>query len=243
MDLIPVIDLMGGQVVRAVAGRRAAYRPIRSALCADPAPLAVAARLLDYTAAATLYVADLDALTGGRPQLAQLAALAAALPEVDLWLDAGFTDRAAFETVRRELGAAERITPVFASESLASAEAAREALADREHAVLSLDRLGEPAGAAAPADRAACWATPLLWPRRVIVMTLERVGAFAGPDLATLSALAARAPDCRFYGAGGIRDAADLAAAEHTGAAGWLVASALHDRRLPPAPKRPPFSA
>lgn len=233
---------MGGQVVRAVAGRRADYRPIRSALCADPDPLAVATRLLDYTAAATLYVADLDALTGGAPQSAQIAALAAVLPGVDLWLDAGFADRAAFEALRRELGAAAvRITPVFATESLAGPDAARTALADRERTVLSLDRLPQPArpaGAAEPIDRAGCWAMPSLWPCRVIVMTLERVGAFAGPDLATFASLATRAPNCRLYGAGGIRDAADLTAAERAGAAGWLVASALHDLRLAGAPRR-----
>ena len=35
-------------------------------------------------------------------------------------------------------------------------------------------------------------------------------------------------------GAGGIRDEADLRLAEQAGAAAWLTASALHDRRLAP---------
>jgi phosphoribosylformimino-5-aminoimidazole carboxamide ribotide isomerase len=45
----------------------------------------------------------------------------------------------------------------------------------------------------------------------------------------------ARSPATRLYGAGGIRDAADLEQARACGAQGWLVASALHDGRLPPA--------
>ena len=45
----------------------------------------------------------------------------------------------------------------------------------------------------------------------------------------------ARAPGAALIGAGGIRDAADLERAEAAGATAWLVASALHDGRLPAA--------
>ena len=87
-------------------------------------------------------------------------------------------------------------------------------------------------------DAAGCWALPALWPARVIVMTLERVGAASGPDLDTLRSVQDRAPKAALIGAGGIRDAADLQRACRAGAAAWLVASALHDGRLPPAPWR-----
>jgi phosphoribosylformimino-5-aminoimidazole carboxamide ribotide isomerase len=65
------------------------------------------------------------------------------------------------------------------------------------------------------------------------VMTLERVGADAGPDLDTLREVQARSPSTALVGAGGIRDAADLDRAAAAGAWAWLVASALHDGRLP----------
>jgi uncharacterized protein related to proFAR isomerase len=83
-------------------------------------------------------------------------------------------------------------------------------------------------------DPAGCWDAPELWPQRVIVMTLERVGADAGPDLQTLGEVQARSPGTQLVGAGGIRDAADLEQAARAGAQAWLVASALHDGRLPP---------
>jgi phosphoribosylformimino-5-aminoimidazole carboxamide ribotide isomerase len=225
MELIPVVDLLRGAVVRARQGDRATYRPIESTLCAGSDPATVARALVAHCAAPALYVADLDALQGGAPQAAVLGALLAALPATELWLDAGFADAAAAQALRAALGAAGgRVVPVFASEALASRAALAEACAHRADVLLSLDRR-----AGRRLDRAGCWDAPALWPARVIVMTLERVGSAAGPDLATVAALRARSPATRWIGAGGVRDAADLEAAATTGAEAWLVASALHD--------------
>jgi phosphoribosylformimino-5-aminoimidazole carboxamide ribotide isomerase len=94
--------------------------------------------------------------------------------------------------------------------------------------VLSLDRRD-----GQRLDAAGCWDAPSLWPRRVIVMTLERVGSDAGPDLDTLAAVRRRSPGTVVVGAGGIRNERDLARAHDAGAEAWLVASALHDGRLP----------
>ena len=63
-------------------------------------------------------------------------------------------------------------------------------------------------------------------------MTLGRVGSGAGPDLDRLAAIRARAGARRLYAAGGVRDKADLAALKDAGAAGVLVASALHDGKI-----------
>ena len=245
MNLIPVIDLMQGQVVRAVRGNRQAYQPIVSALCASSDPLTVAKILCEHCATRHLYVADLDALLGGPAQVALLRSLLQALPELELWLDAGFASAAAAETLRAELGAvAERVMPVFGSESLASraelercfggAVAAASASASElaREAVLSLDRRD-----GQRLDAAGCWEAPALWPKRVIAMTLERVGSGAGPDLETLDSVRLRSPSTFIVGAGGIRDRGDLARAQAAGAAAWLVASALHDGRLPRVPE------
>ena len=232
MQIIPVIDLSGGQVVRALRGERATYRPIASALCAGSRPEAVAAALVERCRSGRLYVADIDALLGGAPQVPSVRAIVQALPGVELWLDAGFADRDAARRLLRELhGEGERVVPVYASESLRSLQALEEACArDPQGAVLSLDRR-----AGSELDAAGCWRTPALWPQRVIVMTLERVGAGSGPDLETLARAQRSKPDARFIGAGGIRDATDARSARAAGAHAWLVASALHDLRLDPA--------
>lgn len=230
MQLIPVIDLMHGQAVRAVRGDRASYRPVQSRLCEGSDPVIVARALCAHCDARRLYVADLDALTGGPPQLAVLQALLRALPGVELWVDAGFADAQAALALRDRLGAdADRVVTIFASESLRSREDLERCCADRRGSVLSLDRRD-----GRRLDAAGCWEAPSLWPERVIVMTLERVGADAGPDLDTLREVQTRSPATLLVGAGGIRHEADLAAAARAGAHAWLVASALHDGRLPP---------
>lgn len=237
MKLIPVIDLMRGQVVRARRGDRGSYRPIESRLCASSDPITVARVLRDHCDARQLYIADLDALTGGEPQVALLRALQAALPQTELWVDAGCADAAAVDDLRRAIDAPpDHLVPVLASESMRSPRAFAQAFGPaaggagvpRDDRVLSLDRRD-----GVRLDAAGCWAQPAWWPTRVIAMTLEQVGADAGPDLDTLSALRRLNPSVCWFGAGGIRDPEDLERASAAGASGWLVASALHDLRLP----------
>ena len=227
-----MLDLARGQVVRGVRGERAAYRPIVSTLVAGSDPLHIAAALLPSPTSGRanttpLYVADLDAIQGRTAQIETLRRLLGLRDDLCLWLDAGLPDVAAGDALRDALGAGrERLRLVYGSESMA-ASGASPGLADDAQAILSLDcRLQR------PLDPAGLWARPALWPRTVIVMTLDRVGAATGPDLSTLGRLRALAPDRAWVGAGGVRDRDDLRAAARSGASAWLVASALHDGTL-----------
>jgi phosphoribosylformimino-5-aminoimidazole carboxamide ribotide isomerase len=229
VQLIPVIDLMQGQVVRAVQGNRKAYRPIVSRLCKGSDPVTLARTLVEHCASNRLYAADLDALTGGAAQVESLRAILRALPDLEFWVDAGFADAAAAATLLTAIGSgADRVVPVFASESLRSPSALQQCFASRAAGVLSLDRRD-----GQKLDPAGCWDLPQYWPGHVIVMTLERVGADMGPDLGTMEEVRVRAPMAKLIGAGGIRHANDLEQAHAVGAHAWLVASALHDGRLP----------
>ncbi|MEY2689397.1 MAG: hypothetical protein RL375_3596 [Pseudomonadota bacterium] len=251
MRIVPVIDLLGGQAVHARRGDRANYRPVQSALVAGSDPVDVARALIAAAEAAQrrlgtstseagrLYVADLDALQGRGVQQAAIAALLAGLPDVQLWLDAGFAAPDAADALAANLGqGGSRLRPVFASEALASRTAlarctrlAGDPSQPRPGAILSLDRRGSE-----PLDPAGCWQAPELWPDDLIVMTLERVGAGSGPALDTLGDVAAQARALghtpRLWGAGGVRDLADLRQAQAAGASGWLIATALHEGRL-----------
>lgn len=62
LRLIPVLDVMRGQVVQAIGGRRNDYWPIASKLVQSTDPQTVAAKLLEVSGASELYIADLDAL-------------------------------------------------------------------------------------------------------------------------------------------------------------------------------------
>jgi len=220
LSLIPVLDLMGGQVVRARAGRRDEYRALRSVLCNSSRPEAVVEGLLALYPFRRFYVADLDAILGRGDHRAALENLQRAHPALEWWVDAGFADVAAAASWR--CGGLGR--PVLGSESLAAAPARGDYPGG---SVLSLDYRGE--DFLGPADLLRDAAR---WPDDVVAMTLARVGAGAGSDLARLAQLRRLNPACRLYAAGGVRHAADLAALAAAGMAGVLLASALHDGAL-----------
>ncbi len=217
MQVIPVLDLIAGEVVRAKLGDRDAYRPIATPLSPTSDPVDVAAGLLKLGPFPTLYVADLDAIRGRGDNFAALARLRAAFPALSLWIDNGAADSAAVDATR-VYGA-----PVLGSESQRDLSL----LAAAGDALLSLDFRGD--DFQGPPE---LLARPELWPERIIVMTLGRVGSGAGPDLARLAAIRRLAGARLLYAAGGVRDNADLAALKSAGAAGALVASALHEGQI-----------
>lgn len=220
MEIIPVLDLKAGHVVHARRGHRDTYQPIVSRLSPTSMPRDVLAALLQLHAFTSVYIADLDAIekTGEHAQI--ITDLARQYPDIEFWLDAGGTARAG-------MTAADNIRGVIGSESLRDVAALG---ASDAAAILSLDFRGE--DFLGPPD---LLDAPGLWPDRVIVMTLARVGSGTGPDLDRLASIKQRAGARRLYAAGGVRDAADLEALRDAGAAGILVASGLHDGRLSPA--------
>jgi phosphoribosylformimino-5-aminoimidazole carboxamide ribotide isomerase len=223
MEIIPVIDIKGGVVVRARHGERASYRPIETPLAASSEALDVVAGLLSLHPFRTLYIADLDAIEGRGDALGGIARIAARFPDLRLWVDNGC---GRIGEARALLAALPSVNLVLGSESQADAGLVG-ALRDERRIVLSLDFRGEHfVGPAELLDNAA------LWPARLIVMTLARVGSGAGPDFSRFRDIAGRAGKHRVYLAGGMRGREDFPAIAASGAAGILVASALHDGRL-----------
>ena len=223
-EIIPVIDLRGGKVVHARYGQRADYRPIRSMLCEGSTPEAVVGGLLALYSFPTLYIADLDAIENTGDNEPVLHELRRRFPTLRLWVDAGFRDPdACLDWLHRDLG-----DLVLGSESQADWQGLGRLMASPQahRIVLSFDFAGDsflgPHGGLDPA----------LWPTRVVVMTLARVGSGEGPDLICLGQIMAQNGRCRAYAAGGVRDAADLRSLSDAGAAGVLIASALHDGRI-----------
>lgn len=222
MRIIPVIDLMGGKVVRARMGDRASYRPIETPLSPSSDAVDVIRGLLALHPFPTLYVADLDAIAGAGSNFSVLGRVRAEFPRLQLWVDNGAADPEAVDAlIRADLGA-----PVIGSESQRDAGLIAQHR-DSRRIVLSLDFRGD--AFQGPEE---ILSDPKVWPRRVIVMTLARVGSGAGPDLARLGAIRTISGGREIYAAGGVRDAADLAALKAAGAAGALVATALHDGRI-----------
>ncbi|PNG26119.1 HisA/HisF-related TIM barrel protein [Methylocella silvestris] len=222
MEVIPVIDLKDGAVVRARLGRREFYAPIESRLAATSGPADIVAGLLSLHPFATIYIADLNAIDARGDHEDVLFSLEEAFPQVGFWVDAGVKDAG---EARSWLLRHKRATLVLGTETLGSS-ATLEILKDEERIILSLDFRGETF-----IGPEALLSAQHIWPSRVIAMTLGRIGANAGPDLSRIASLKALS-DRKVYAAGGVRGTEDLAALDRAGVDGALVASALHDGQL-----------
>ena len=141
MQILPVLDLMHGVVVRGIAGRRADYRPIVSRLVNSAEPLAVAEAFRRIFGLDELYVADLDAIGGQGPALGTYRELIGL--GFRLWVDAGVRERPRADEV-----AAEGAGIVVGLETIGGPAALAEVFrVHGERAVFSLDlRAGVPLG-------------------------------------------------------------------------------------------------
>ena len=230
MKIIPVIDVMGGVVVRAVAGRRSEYRPVESRLTPSTDPEIVAEAMLRVSGSDTLYVADLDAITGqpstlrGRPEGARST--------TRLWLDAGV--RGADDAVQLSSQCSAVVLGLETIERDGLPECVRRL--GPERVVFSLDlKAGTPLGWGVSLDpmevaRIAHEAGV----RKMIVLDLAAVGTSAGTGTEKLcSRIAESWPEVELIAGGGVRNHHDLERLADVGVNGALVASAFHSGELP----------
>lgn len=220
MQIIPVIDLMGGLAVHAKEGHRQHYLPLVSRLCANADPHNVIIGLLDLYPFQTIYLADLDALSGKGTQAAVIAGLRQAFAGLEFWVDSGWPglDHTDFTE--------HHFSPVIGTESL-EYDKIPIVRAQKRGFILSLDVLnGTLLGPNEVFQQTECW------PRRIILMNLSHVGSSKGPDFERLQQYISGYPDHEFIAAGGVRDEADLLRLATMGVSAVLMASALHDGRV-----------
>jgi phosphoribosylformimino-5-aminoimidazole carboxamide ribotide isomerase len=235
-----VLDLKGGQVVHAVAGRRACYRPICSALTESAEPQAVARAMINRWGIHDVYVADLDALDDAPPDHRSVQRIAGTGMRV--LFDAGVQDARQAEPLLEQLALGQMLHGlVVALESTRSADAWPELVEviGQRRAVFSLDlQDGRPlvqpeqlAGQSPSAIAELAWQSGF---RRLIVLDLARVGVAAGPSTASLCRdISEQRPWGELISGGGIRDNADIRQLTTAGCHSLLIASALH--KQPPA--------
>jgi len=234
MDILPVLDVLNGVVVRGVAGKREEYRPVVSRLADSPEVLSIARAFRDQLGLTRIYLADLDAILHQR----QNPHLYAALVEdgFELLVDAGLRSVQSAESVL-EAGATRAIAGLETWSGPVELAALCRAVGS-SRVIFSLDlQEGRPLG------NISAWRTedPLAIATRaveagsaeMIVLDLAQVGVGRG---VTTMALCRRLLDSfrglRIMTGGGVRDASDLEWLAGTGIHGVLVASALHDGRL-----------
>jgi phosphoribosylformimino-5-aminoimidazole carboxamide ribotide isomerase len=246
MKILPVIDLLGGQVVHAVRGDRSRYRPLQTQLIGGSDPCNLAGALRTEFGWQSIYVADLDAIQGRPPNRAQIDQLLAS--EYDLWLDAGLTSLAdAVYWSQIEVGGHRLRSIIVGLESLRSARELRSIVdgLGPERVVFSLDlRAGQPILGAddwdAPDTPMLVHAIAAAGIRRWIVLDLASVGGSAGtPTLGICRYLRQQLADAQITSGGGVRDLTDLRQLQCSGCDYALVATAIYQGRLTKADLAP----
>jgi len=235
--IIPVLDIMGGRVVRAVGGRRETYRPVTSRLTPSTDPTEVATAMLDATRAASLYVADLDAIRDrSGPSKTVLDLLRRGLTRV--WMDIGIGSSPLNSL--RSLPDSDLVCPVVGFETAARPEVVADSVlhAGNRPVALSIDlRDGELLGdwrgwgLAGPRDILGLAAhTAELGVRALIVLDLARVGERKGPATEHVCrSLRGAFPEIELFAGGGVRSWDDVRSLGDAGVDAVLAATALHD--------------
>lgn len=230
MYILPVLDLLGGQVVRGIGGCRDRYRPIVSQLSMSSAPLEVAIAFRLRFGLSALYLADLDAIAGAPPDCATYSQLRAA--GFRLCVDAGLHDAESAATLAA-IGVEEI---VLGLETLRGPEVLAHACNTQgPRVVFSLDlRGGEPLGHRQAWHNGDAWSVVeqavTAGARRILVLDLARVGSGAGVGTEALCRRVIRSyPSVEVIAGGGVRGVEDLHRLRECGVAGVLLASVLHD--------------
>ena len=209
-------------MVRARMGLRHTYRPIETPLSRTAGAGEVAEGLRGVFPFSTFYIADLDSIENCAGGAGAAGLLSGLEPPPAVWIDAGF---ASAKAIRQALDL-ERVSPVLGSETQTDVSLLRTFNHD-PRLILSLDFRGDTFLGPPDILRA-----PDLWPSRVIVMTLGRVGAGSGPDFDRLEMIKNLAGKRDVIAAGGIRNAEDLKTLSSMGIAAALVATSLHSGAL-----------
>lgn len=239
MQVIPVIDLLHGQVVRGIAGERHRYQPIQSKLCAGSSPGDIARALIDRFPCRQMYVADLDAIDSREPNWEAYSAIAAA--GVGLILDGGL------RSVEQAAEFTARMQPI---QLISRIVVGLETIGDlndllrfvraigQARAVFSLDlRHGQPISDDATIQQTEPLAIARLAVEAgfesLIVLDLAAVGVGSGvPTLELCRTIHGQHPGVEIISGGGVRGPGDLREMVVSGCRAALVASALHDGRL-----------
>ena len=234
MKIIPVIDVLNGVAVHAVRGRRKEYQPLKSILCTSTDPVDVAAAL-NALGFGELYMADLDAITGGHPNFSLFKRIADKTG-LRLMVDAGITS---LKTAEEMLGNGVSKV-IIGTETLPSASFVAEAVKSfgSEKVMVSLDLMD---GQVLSKFDQRTLSEPMALLRefqdmgvsQIIVLDLARVGSEEGVNTQFLKEVV-RTIKAKVFVGGGVRDVKDLVKLKDLGVFGILVATALHSGKISP---------
>jgi phosphoribosylformimino-5-aminoimidazole carboxamide ribotide isomerase len=234
VKVIPVVDVFGGIVVHAVRGRRREYQPLKSVLCASAEPVAVALALKAF-GFNELYIADLDAITGGYPNFSLFRKVAAETG-FEMMVDAGVTS---LEAVHELLDSGVSKV-IIGTETLAGTSFVAEAVESfrTEKIMVSLDLKGNRVLSRFKPNTPVEPMTLLrkfqdVGVSQIIVLDLAKVGSSEGVNKTFLNDVLEEI-EAEVYIGGGVQNTKDLLELKDLGVFGVLVATALHTGKISP---------
>ena len=230
-ELLPAIDLRGGQVVRLEQGdfdRETAY---------DGDPVAVAARFATI-GVTWLHVVDLDGARAGEPRQLEVAAGIVAETQGRCRVEIGGGLRTAEDVAgalgigaaRAAVGTAALRDPAFARDLVDRYGAARIVGSIDIRDGLALGEGWRPGAAGVPAAEAIATLADA-GVETFEVTAIERDGSLGGPDLALLRSLVALERG-RIIASGGVASIEDVLAVQAAGCAGAIVGKAIYEGRI-----------
>ncbi len=224
LRIIPVLDLKGGEVVRAERGRRDSYQADRDAALRE-----VPTRSRSPKGCGTLYpfrpsISPISTPSrAGRRTMAAIARLGAMPDAPELWVDAGIADAQTLDA---------RACPAVGSSGAGLQISEATTRCSGAFAIIPTSSSRSIFSATGFAARSLSLDQPDLWPQKVIVMTLAKVGRRRRSGFRAAGRDQAKAGNRSVIAAGGVRDEADIRALSSLGVAAALVATSLHNGTL-----------
>ena len=242
--VIPVLDLMIGQVVWAKGGNRGCYTPVHSSLTHSPRPVDVARAMFNQTGCDCLYLANIDSFAGATPISEVYDELVKA--GFSLWIDADWMGSMHCDERTEEILSLARqqdVNLIFSTETMASLEefSIISGLVESDAApIFSVDmRRGEVISKSdqlsgmSPMEMVAAASDAGI--KRMIILDLESVGTYGGVSTESIiREVAERFPQVQLISGGGIRNQEDAQRLLTAGCQHVLVASAIFDCKFTP---------
>lgn len=246
--VIPVLDLMIGQIVLAQGGNRDRYLPVESRLIKSSDPVAVARAMFQQTGCDCLYLADIDSFSGAMPNWNVYRDLLET--GFGLWVDADWLSGDRYLQIADRIERPERFKVIVSSETMQTDdqfEVFDRLLQLGMQTVFSLDKKGEHVivRPTSSLDDDPLALIEKAWDagvRDLIVLDLSLVGTLGADDRkrhrTETQAMIEKINQC-YSGAtiisgGGVATANDVQMWLDAGCDHVLVASAIHDCRLTP---------
>lgn len=226
MRIIPVMDVLDGEVVHAVAGEREKYEPVESALTKSSKPLKIAS-IFERKGFNEIYIADLNSIQNKGKNL-EVIDLLTKETNLNIMTDAGFKNYEEPEPYIEK--GVDKI--VLATETLKSFETIKRV--DKKYSISivgSIDSKGDEVIANSSEFKIPIPQVVQGFEENnaseIILLNLQKVGTSTGLNMQAIKEITKISKIPVLVG-GGVRNISDIQQAKKAGVSGVLIATAFH---------------